>query len=65
MPGYRVFTRAEGTIRHFWGHEGGPGTADPGQDPHEAPDLSPVWTILDTTPEGRGSDWYPRLDDRT
>ena len=64
MPGYRVFTRAEGTIRHFWGHEGGPGTADPGQDPHEAPDLSPLWTILDTTPEGRGSDWYPRLDDR-
>jgi hypothetical protein len=47
-----VFTRAEGTIRHFWGHERGPGTADPGQDPHEAPDLSPLWTILDTTPEG-------------
>ena len=64
MPGYRVFTRAEGTIRHFWGHEGGPGTADPGQDPHEAPDLSPLWTILDTTPEGRGGDWYPQLDDR-
>lgn len=23
----------------------------------------PLWTILDTTPEGRGKDWYPRLSD--
>ena len=36
-------------------------TADPGQDPRGAPDLDPLWTILDTTPEGRGKDWYPRL----
>jgi predicted dithiol-disulfide oxidoreductase (DUF899 family) len=21
----------------------------------------PLWTILDTTPEGRGKYWYPRL----
>ena len=26
-----------------------------------APDLMPLWTILDSTPEGRGSDWYPKL----
>jgi predicted dithiol-disulfide oxidoreductase (DUF899 family) len=37
-------------------------TADPGQDPRGAPDLMPLWTILDTTPEGRGTDWYPKLD---
>lgn len=64
VPGYRVFSRADGTIRHFWSPEGGPDTADPGLDPHEAPDLCPLWTILDTTPAGRGRDWYPRLDDR-
>jgi predicted dithiol-disulfide oxidoreductase (DUF899 family) len=39
----------------------GPATADPGQDPRGAPDLDPLWTVLDTTPEGRGKDWYPRL----
>ena len=39
----------------------GPSTADPGQDPRGAPDIDPLWTILDTTPEGRGKDWYPRL----
>ena len=37
-------------------------TADPGQDPRGAPDLMPLWTILDSTPEGRGKDWYPKLD---
>ena len=56
-----VFTRRDGTIRHFWGGEMFAGTADPGQDPRGAPDLMPVWTILDTTPEGRGQDWYPKL----
>jgi len=61
MPAYNVFTRRDGTIRHFWSSEGGSETADPGQDPHDAPDMSPLWTILDTTPEGRGADWYPSL----
>jgi predicted dithiol-disulfide oxidoreductase (DUF899 family) len=36
-------------------------TADPGEDPRGAPDLMPLWTILDSTPEGRGADWYPSL----
>jgi len=22
----------------------------------------PLWTLLDCTPEGRGTDWYPKLD---
>jgi predicted dithiol-disulfide oxidoreductase (DUF899 family) len=60
-PGYNVFTRRDGSIRHFWSGEMGPSTADPGQDPRGAPDIDPLWTILDTTPEGRGKDWYPRL----
>jgi len=61
MPAFNVFTRRDGTIRHFWSAEMGPGTADPGQDPRGAPDLMPIWTILDSTPEGRGTDWYPKL----
>ena len=64
MPGYNVFTRKDGTIRHFWRSEGGKETTDPVQDPHDAPDMSALWTILDTTPEGRGTDWYPKLDDK-
>jgi predicted dithiol-disulfide oxidoreductase (DUF899 family) len=59
---FNVFTRRDGTIRHFWSGEMGFATADPGQDPRGAPDLMPIWTILDSTPEGRGTDWYPKLE---
>lgn len=62
VPAFNVFTRRDGAVRHFWGGEMGPQTADPGQDPRGAPDLMPLWTILDFTPEGRGKDWYPRLE---
>src|SRR5450755_1179593 len=61
VPAYNVFTRKDGAIRHFWSGEMGSETADPGQDPRGAPDLMPIWTILDSTPEGRGTDWYPKL----
>jgi predicted dithiol-disulfide oxidoreductase (DUF899 family) len=36
--------------------------ADPGQDPRGAPDLDPLWLMLDLTPEGRGTNWHPKLD---
>jgi predicted dithiol-disulfide oxidoreductase (DUF899 family) len=62
VPSINVFTKRDGTIRHFWTGEMTGQTADPGQDPRGAPDPSPLWTILDMTPEGRGADWYPKLD---
>jgi predicted dithiol-disulfide oxidoreductase (DUF899 family) len=62
VPSYNVFTRRDGAIRHFWSGEMTGDSADPGQDPRGAPDLAPLWNVLDTTPEGRGTDWYPKLD---
>lgn len=62
MPAFTVFSRHDGTIRHFWSGEMGMETADPGQDPRGAPELAPLWNILDSTPEGRGTDWYPKLE---
>jgi len=62
IPALNVFSRKDGTIRLFYGGEMGPDAADPGQDPRGAPDLSPLWTLLDMTPEGRRPDWYPKLD---
>ena len=56
-----VFTRRGGIIRHFWSQEMGGVTADPGEDPRGAPDLMPLWTVLDSTPEGRPASWYPKL----
>jgi predicted dithiol-disulfide oxidoreductase (DUF899 family) len=61
LPALHVFTRRDGTIRHFWAEELTGNTADPGQDPRGAPDPSPLWMVLDCTPEGRGTDWYPKL----
>ncbi|RJF73964.1 DUF899 family protein [Rhodopseudomonas palustris] len=58
---FNVFSRRDGTIRHFWAGEMFATSADPDQDPGGAPDLMPLWTILDCTPEGRGQDWYPKL----
>jgi predicted dithiol-disulfide oxidoreductase (DUF899 family) len=62
VPAYNVFTKRDGAIRHFWSSEMGSEMADPGQDPRGAPDMDPLWTLLDTTPEGRGTDWYPKLE---
>lgn len=59
VPGYNVFTLKDGTIRHFWGAE--MTESDPGQDPRGL-EMDPLWTLLDTTPEGRGTDWYPKLN---
>ena len=59
--------RREGTgddakIRLFWMGERSGEMADPGQDPRGGPDPAPLWTLLDLTPEGRGTDWYPKLE---
>src|SRR6201996_4831148 len=62
VPGFSVFTRHNGTIRHFYSGEMSGEMADPGQDPRGAPDLDPLWTVLDLTPGGRGESWYPQLE---
>ena len=62
VPEFNVFTRRDGTIRHFWSGEMTDATADPGQDARGAPDPAPLWMVLDATPEGRGKDWYPKLE---
>lgn len=62
VPGLTVFTRSDGAVRHFWSGEMSGEMADPGQDPRGAPDLDPLWTILDLTRAGRGTTWYPKLE---
>ena len=62
VPGFSVFSLRNGIIRHFYSGEMSGAMADSGQDPRGAPDLDPLWLMLDLTPEGRGADWYPKLD---
>ncbi|MBS1804956.1 MAG: DUF899 family protein [Acidobacteria bacterium] len=62
VPGFSVFTKRDGRVRHFYSGEMSGAMADLGQDPRGAPDLDPLWLMLDITPEGRGTDWYPKLE---
>ncbi len=61
-PIVAVWQRKGRTVNLFWAAEGGADTADPGFDPHLAPDPTPLWTLLDWTPGGRGTNWYPELE---
>ncbi|MFN3859141.1 MAG: DUF899 family protein [Caulobacter sp.] len=61
-PALVVYRRDGEQVRLFWSSEMSLAMADPGQDPRDAPDIAPLWTILDLTPEGRGTDWYPSLE---
>jgi predicted dithiol-disulfide oxidoreductase (DUF899 family) len=56
-----VFRRDGDRVRLFWMSGMSDQMADPGQDPRDAPDIASLWSILDLTPEGRGTDWYPKL----
>ena len=60
-PGLWVFRRDGEGVRLFWSSAQTMATADPGQDPRDAPDIASLWSVLDLTPEGRPADWYPKL----
>lgn len=62
FPVLAVFRKDGDAVRLFWMGEISGEMADPGQDPRGAPDPAPLWTFLDLTPEGRGTDWYPKLN---
>ncbi|NTB87537.1 DUF899 family protein [Agrobacterium tumefaciens] len=61
-PAFTVYQRDGHIVRVFYNSEMPMDAADPGQDPRGATDLSPLWNLLDHTPEGRGGDWRPELD---
>src|ERR1700723_518100 len=62
VPGFSVFTRSNEVIQHFYSGEMTGAMADPGQDQRGGPDLDPLWLMLDLTRQGRGTDWYPKLE---
>ena len=60
-PALVVFKRDGDKVRLFWASEMTKEMADPDQDPRDAPDVASLWSILDLTPAGRGTTWYPKL----
>jgi len=62
MPSLNVFVHRDGTIRHFFHTELLFAKEEKGQNARHMDMAWPLWNVLDFTPEGRGSDWYPKLD---
>ncbi len=62
-PVVAVYVKDGGQVRLSWHAYMPMDAADPGQDPRGGPDLQNLWYVLDMTPEGRGTGWYPKLGD--
>ena len=62
MPSLNVFVRRGGAIRHFFHTELLFAKEEKGQNARHLDMAWPLWNVLDFTPEGRGSDWYPKLE---
>jgi len=56
-----VFTKRDGTIRHFWSSELMGAPTEPGQHPRHVDYMWPFWTMQDRTPAGR-VDWEPQVE---
>jgi predicted dithiol-disulfide oxidoreductase (DUF899 family) len=60
-PGLNVFARRDGKIHHFYYTELRFVPPEPGQDHRHVDLLWPLWNLFDFTPEGRGTNWSPKL----
>lgn len=59
IPACNIFVRRDGQVRHAYATEllFAPGDSQP----RHMDLMWPLWGVLDLTPGGRGSDWYPAL----
>lgn len=60
-PSLNVFVRRGDGIRHFFHTELLFVPAEPGQNGRHVDLIWPLWNLFDFTPEGRGTDWHPKL----
>lgn len=62
LPMATVFALRDGKIHHTWSSELFMVPNDPGRDMRHVDFMWPVWTVLDRTPGGRGTEWGPELE---
>jgi predicted dithiol-disulfide oxidoreductase (DUF899 family) len=60
-PMLNVFRKDGDTVRHFWGSELVFAPEEPGHDHRGLDFFDSLWGLLDTTPEGRGTDYFPKV----
>jgi predicted dithiol-disulfide oxidoreductase (DUF899 family) len=61
LPMLNVFVRRKGKIYHSYATELQFMPPDKGQNQRHIDMMWPLWNLLDLTPEGRGTDWFPSL----
>jgi len=60
-PSLNVFVKRDGRVHHFYHSELMFPPTDRGVDSRHVDLIWPLWNLFDVTPEGRGTNWYPRL----
>ena len=60
LPMMNVFYATDSGLHHFWGSE--VFFAELEGHPRHLDQLWPLWNVLDLTPIGRGTDWFPALN---
>jgi predicted dithiol-disulfide oxidoreductase (DUF899 family) len=61
-PILNVFVRRGRKIHHAYATELLFAPAEPGQNHRHVDAIWPLWNLLDYTPEGRGRNWYPKIE---
>ncbi len=61
IPAINIFHKGADGIRHRYNSELLYAPWEDGQHGRHADMLWPIWNAFDMTPEGRGSDWFPRF----
>ena len=61
IPAINVFRKTDDGIYHTYNAELLYAPPEEGQHPRHIDLLWPLWNVLDVTPEGRGTDWYPSI----
>lgn len=61
LPAINVFRKTNDGILHFYNAEMLYAPSEPGQNPRHVDLIWPLWNLFDLTPDGRGTDWFPRF----
>lgn len=61
IPALNVFVRRGDKVFHSYNTELLFARTEKGQNPRHLDVIWPLWSLFDLTPEGRGTDWHPKL----
>jgi predicted dithiol-disulfide oxidoreductase (DUF899 family) len=62
LPALNIFRQTPEGIYHFYNTELLYTKSEKGQDGRHVDMIWPLWNMFDFTPDGRGTDWYPKFE---